>query len=172
MKAANLVVLMIVGAVATGAGGWYSAELPNDLFTDELLVTRSAPPPKAIESQAPRLRAAIGTIRELGLVSQPVVETPQEPLSDAPPQPEVEDVLALALKAIIREGDAYAALLQDAETGVSERFRRGQRYVDGWRFDRVTPSEITLKKGTETRTVPVMLRTDAVPVPEPAVPQP
>lgn len=152
MKPLGVVILLLVGAVATFAGGWYGATVP-DIELDNRVATRTNRAPAEISNQNGKYSEAAAKLRELGLAEPEIVSAATE----LPPKADPRDLLRRAVSAVIKEGNTYVLVIVDSkESNGRAKRKKGDAFADGWKFRTISPIEIVLTKGDEEIRLPVM----------------
>lgn len=164
MKTLSTVLLLVFGGAATAAGGWYGASLP-DISVDQRVTARSNRPDRfEISAQGQTYVEPVAKLRALGLVRVAAAQAVEKP-------PELDPATALrkVISAVVKDGRSYVAVILAPE-GPNGRARKkkGDAFLEGWIFDRISPAEIVLRKGKEQIALPVMTLGLPAPPPEPA----
>lgn len=151
---ARLILLAVMLLGLAGLVGWRSAESqPTNIVAARS--QRFATP--QIEHAGLQTALAVKVFESLGLGAPPPPEVSVAPEADAPPEIDIVIQFRYDLTAILREGEARAALIVDRENGGERRLvRAGQPYREGWRIAEIGVEEIVLRRGEDARAVSIM----------------
>lgn len=145
------VLLALLGCAASGAGGWYSATLPEPLPIKTTVAAISIP---EVEHTGFQIALAFNQFVKLGLVA-PSAASSDQPAAPPILEEPIEVIFRRQVSAIIGEGRLARLVVADVSGPTRRAYKVGDLYQDGWIVASLAPQQVTLRRGRELREIPL-----------------